>query len=295
MPTDAYGNVAHVVGSDVAITARKNPGVLIEHTLNAYDNIALMKWMKATLQINESFRYRDQLNEIAKHDPNLLRTVWKRLQRFYEIVSPLTFKGTSHYGLSEIVNHITVCFKRGIVKYKTIGSQPAPEIIEMLKQEFPLEVSRVKYTLNGTEYISEQDVLIAPVKYILLDKTARDLAGVASAYSQVHGLPAAPDTIARTKHPFKSSAVRLWAEQESPNAAAICGNELLAMAHDMNANPDTHKLIVETILDADQPTNIDVIVDRTKHPYGNTRALQLFNSFTSLGGFGYKYVPEVKK
>ena len=294
MPVDKYGNIAHLVGSDVAITARKNPGTLLEQQTNAF-TMALVKWMRRTLNINEQTRYRDQLWEIANTNVEPLNAVWQKLTHYYRILTPAFYESIVDYDIDKVINHITICLKRSIILYMPIGSVAIPDHTDELLANFPLEKSRVTFIENGRHYESLEEVLIAPVKYILLDKTARDLSGVASAYSQVHGLPAAPDSIARTKHPFKASTVKFFGEQESGISTAICGNEFIAEAMDRNSNPKSHGLIVEAILDAVQPTNIERLIDRKKHPYGDTRSLELFNSFTAMGGFTYEYLPEERR
>jgi hypothetical protein len=60
---------------------------------------------------------------------------------------------------------------------------------------------------------------------------------------------------------------------------------------DRNNNPETHKQILNAILEAAEPTDIYNTVDRTAIPFGGSRPLQLVKHILACAGVQFIYRP----
>ena len=60
---------------------------------------------------------------------------------------------------------------------------------------------------------------------------------------------------------------------------------------DQTNNPLAHTSVVNSILTAKEPTNIDRAVDRVKVPFGNSRPVSLLSHMLQTRGIEFKYVP----
>lgn len=52
----------------------------------------------------------------------------------------------------------------------------------------------------------------------------------------------------------------------------------------------THRALYNNILDAEHPTNVDTLVDRSQVPFGNDSAIKLIQSIFNSIGMSYKYI-----
>ena len=69
------------------------------------------------------------------------------------------------------------------------------------------------------------------------------------------------------------------------------GDEFVSEMMDRNNNPATHKQIIENLLSAEKPTNIDNLVDRSVHPFGGAKPVQLVNHILQVSGVEFQYSP----
>ena len=58
---------------------------------------------------------------------------------------------------------------------------------------------------------------------------------------------------------------------------------------DRNNNPKTSEICYINLLRADNPSKIEKLVDRSKHPFGFTMPIQILNHFTLCSGYQFIY------
>jgi hypothetical protein len=74
---------------------------------------------------------------------------------------------------------------------------------------------------------------------------------------------------------------------------SYCGREAIAEVMDRNNSPSTHKAICENILKADNPANIDNLVDRQQIPLGGARPIQFTSHVLYCFGTKFAYTDEI--
>lgn len=86
--------------------------------------------------------------------------------------------------------------------------------------------------------------------------------------------------------------MRSAGESETRSYVATIGswatNELL----DQTNNPMSHRAVIRSILQANEPTNIDIAVPRDLVPYGGSRPVQLMNHLLECRGLRFIYTPD---
>jgi hypothetical protein len=127
---------------------------------------------------------------------------------------------------------------------------------------------------------------------MLLEKIGDDLAAVSSARLQHFGILSQITKADRNALPIRNQPVRVNGETEGRIFVSYAGPLAVAEIMDRNNNPFTHKHIVWNILKADNPSNIDVAVDRKLISLGNAKPLQLVNHIAYCGGWKFKYSKE---
>jgi hypothetical protein len=275
MPVDQWGNRAELIMDGVSTVKRMNLGRMYEHYLNA-----------ASAQISNEVRRLYAKSEI--------KYAWDYVLRYYQICSPMmyeditssAYRGSPEYHIQDIV-------KNGIYLYlPTNNPAVAPDIIRTLRREYPVNLGPVTYRgRSGQMRTTKEPVMIASLYVMLLEKTGVDWSGVASAKLSHHGIPARMTNRDKYSAPGRNQPVRLMGEDEGRLFSATIGPDATAEIMEQSNNPLTHKHIVSNLLHSKTPTNIDVIVDRSVVPRGQSRPIVLVNHMLKSGGFEFVYYP----
>ena len=93
----------------------------------------------------------------------------------------------------------------------------------------------------------------------------------------------------KSSEPYRAQPIKGVGETEGRIFASYAGPVALAELMDRNNNPMTHMEIVNQILKAAKPTQIQQLIDRKKLPYGNTKPLQIMNHIALCGGWKFEY------
>lgn len=132
--------------------------------------------------------------------------------------------------------------------------------------------------------VSKEPMLVGPLYTILVSKTADNMLFTSSPNLNIFAFPTSVTSKNRDQFPYRNSPVKNVSETEGRLYTYYCGVEAMAEIKDRANSVPTFKEIYNNILNADQPTNVEHIVDRAKVPYGSDSAIKLIRSiFKSIG------------
>lgn len=255
LPMDADGNRADVIMDGDSTIKRMNIGRVYEQFINA-----------ASRDVSKRVSKMVEVGGDAA-----CKEAWEYLIGYYETVSPRMHELLSNYTFDEIKAHVRSVVEDGVYLWLPTDNPADPvEMIKTLRKKYPPTFGKVKYS-GGV--LTDSNVLIGSIYVLLLEKTGVDWSGVGSAKLQHFGIPAKVSSSDRFASPGKNQPVRILGEAEVRSINAAVGSEVVAELLDQSNSPATHKYIVNKILNADKPTNVDEMVDRYEIPLGNSRSL----------------------
>jgi hypothetical protein len=296
MPRDADGNIADIVMDPSSVVNRMNPPTYYEPYINAHSRDA-SKQIRQWFGLAEGDRHALRtIHEAESNNRPLFEQAWRYLMRYYEIVSPRmhaifvggAYKRTPAEHLAEVV-------KDGIYIWKpTDCPRETTDIVRMLEAEYQSCYGPVTYVGNsGRRVTTKVPVRIGSAYMMLLEKTGDDWSAVSSGRTQHYGVLAQVGNQDKHSLPYRSQPIRAFGEAEIRITAAYTGPRLTAEILDRNNNPETHRAVVNAILESDYPTVIYNAVDRTKIPLGGARPLQHVKHILACAGVEFVYEPYV--
>jgi DNA-directed RNA polymerase beta subunit len=294
MPVDADGNIADIVTDSAATLSRMNIGRLYEHYYNGvsrdvrYQVLNILSLPKHPGKVT--------FNAISRIDKDKFETAFAHLLCYYDIVSEEQY--TSILALSEEdrIQHITDVVNGTIYTYYNINTQKDDvEIVKKLSTMFKTTYGPVTYRGNSGNMVTTVDnVRIAPLYIMLLDKIADDWSSVSSGKLQHFGVLSPTTKSEKFAYPFRNSPVRTIGETEARIYAGYCGRHAIAEMMDRSNNPATQRNVIWNLLTADKPSALPHVVDRQYIPLGGARPLQLVKHIAAAAGFKIVYTPENK-
>lgn len=280
MPIDKDGNRADIIMDPNATVSRMNLGRLYEHYISgaARDVTKRVKNIIGNIPV------------IAASDAEI-ETAYNMVVDFYSVVSSRMEKWFRNTGNVDKRKHIESIIKDGIYLYIPPENEKEPRrIVEALETQFPQTYGPVQYIGNSGNLVTTKfPVRIAPMYIMLLEKTADDWSAVSSGILQHFGVLAPIPKSLRYTKPSRNQAVRAMGETETRISVSYVGPKVTADIMDRNNSVKTHENIVESILAAKQPTNINTAVDRIKNPMGEARPLQIVKHIAFCCGWQFTY------
>ena len=279
MPVDMEGNRADCVMDGEATIKRMNLGRLYEQCINATSRHVTNQvrlWMSE--MTNES-----------------IAMAWAYVLGYYKIVSPRMYDLITGPSYTEQPRgHLEAIVKHGVYLYlPTDNPAYSPDIIEQLRVSYPINIGPVQYRGRSGRYVTTvSPVLIGSLYVILLEKTDGDWSAVSSARLQHFGIPARMTKNDKYSLPGRANPVRVTGESEDRLLVAVIGGEATAEILEMSNSPALHQSIVAKILEADQPTNIPLIIDRSVAPKGGSRSRLYVDHALQCAGIELYYVPD---
>lgn len=232
---------------------------------------------------------------ILSLDPDRVAQVYDYLMEFYRVfndVMPNFFGKLSREGQAE---HLADIVNEGICTiYLPVDNPKLPkQIVRELRQRFNPTFTPVKYVdQSGQQVTTKKAVRIGFVYMLLLDKIASEWSATSAARLQHFGILSSVTKSEKFAYPYRNSPTRLSGETESRIFAGYSGQESIAEMFDRTNNPVTRRNIYWNLLDAENPSQIDQIVDRDIVPLGASRPIQIVNHVFMCAGFKPVYQPE---
>lgn len=295
MPTDENGNRTDVVIYGGGSIKRMNMGRFYEHYLNACSRDLTHRIRKAFGMDPHTPPITMQLIQ-AKNNAEMVNWAWNKLLDYYQIVAPRQYALLCHDAEPERhARYVMEVLRAGI--YLWIPPDNPVDNLEMAKclmaSEFAAHYGKVTYRDNAGRLVTtNQNVLIGSMYMILLEKTGDDWSGAASVKTQHFGVPAKLNASDKQTTPGRQAPVRGLGESETRSFVTYVGPEPTMELLDQSNNPQTHRAVVEAILNAPQPTNIDKVVDRQQIPFGGSRPVCLANHINMCRGIEFVYKPD---
>ncbi|EKD89524.1 MAG: hypothetical protein ACD_33C00046G0005 [uncultured bacterium] len=292
MPIDENGNRADIVMDGNSTMNRMNIGRLYEQYINAASRDVVLK-IAADLQVTKGEKgLEGKLAQADMGGSEIIDRAWNYLLGYYKILSPtmyIWFTDGEYKG--KRTDHLASIIKNGIYLYLPPDNDPESEdIVKSLERYYRPIYGPVSYTGNsGTMVKTVDNVRIGSVYMLLLEKTGDDWTAVSSGKLQHFGVLSQVTNADKFSQPSRNQAIRALGESEVRIYVAYAGPKITADILDRNNNPLTHRQILQTILEAENPTNISIAVDRTVIPIGGSKPLNLIKHMALTSGWKFSY------
>jgi len=292
MPVDDDGNVADVIADPNSTISRMNLGRVYEHFINACSR-DIRKRVRTQLGLKEGQKL--QPGEIQAINRETLEHIWEYIKGYYKIISPLRMyeKFAQKLNEAQILAHLESCINDWVYIYLPPENETEDiEVIKQLQEYVNPTCTPVTYVdATGQKIRTKENIRIASMYYLLLEKTGDDWTAVSSARLQNYGVLSQLTNADKYSHPTRQQAIRAFGEAEVRILRSYTGAHATAEIMDRNNNPDTHYTILESILQAENPGLIKEAIDRINHPYGGSKPLKLFRHYSFCSGWRVKAGP----
>lgn len=299
MPVDEDGNRAEIVMDPNSTINRANPGRKYEQYFNASarDTHKRLCAMLGVAPFTKQHKALQQIEKVAINGVSTIDQAWTYLMRFYEIISPRQrnwFHDRDNKVEGTPAEYLAAIVELGITIFYPTDNDPMPEDI-ILALEDPANGYRPTYgpvTYVGTSgklRKTHHPVRIGSVYFIELEKIGDDWGSVSSGKLQHHGVLAQLTRADKYNKPARHQPVRGAGEAEVRIFTAYIGSLFSAEMMDRNNNPHTHRVIVDQLLAAEKPSNIDNLVDRDVYPFGGAKPLVIMNHLLQTSGLRYQF------
>jgi DNA-directed RNA polymerase beta subunit len=294
MPLASDGVRADVVMDSGSNIGRMNLGRIYEQYMGSCC-VTIKKRMIDALKIEPTVEAKvlKQLIAMGETHPSVQICI-DMLNTFFNITSPKQLAFFNNLSEKDKLGFIATSIVHELQLYWPIDNDVfTSETIPLLEKLIKPTYGPVTYTgLSGNLVTTKAKVRIAPLYMMVLEKIADSWSAVSSSKLQHFGVPAGMTKSEKFTIPYRSNPVKTAGETEARIFVSYLGEEAVAEMLDRSNNPVTHRCIVDNILSAENPTNINELIDRNIIPLGNSKPLQLLNHFAMCGGFKFKYDPE---
>ena len=258
MPVDNMGNITDIIVDDNSTIKRLIKGKPHEHYIgaSARDTVhRIQDW-------------------VAKYEGNIpddvYEEVFEHLLGWYKIVSPWFYDLLDEFK-PDIKEHVDAVLRDNklFCILPTDAKLSYLDVNRLLEKHYPACCGPVTLTnYRGEKVTTVNNMVIGNMYYMLLEKIANDFSAVSSAKLQHFGLPSKPSNANKYSSPIKMSPVR-FGESEYRLFVATAGGKATADLADRSTNVVAHEVILNNLLNADKPTNVQSLIDRTQIPIGD--------------------------
>lgn len=208
----------------------------------------------------------------------------------YETYSKLTDINAKREIIDECVH------KEVYILFRISNKKPSHVVYAEIKNSIYAPIfGPVRFKSGGEIKTTKHNVLIAPTYNILLNKVANSAISTSSSRLNHYGLPVSVSNNAKYGLPYKEASLKTVSETENRLFIAYAGRKAAAEIKDRAVSLETHEAIYRNILNAETPTNIDDVVDRSKHGYTGDAAMEITNNIFNYAGISIDYVEDNDK
>lgn len=286
MPYNQYGR-ADIIMDPSSIPSRMNVSRLYEQYFSAMSRHVKYRITQAVggRQLNSISE--DEINQIWQIPLGLTKIVGSEQYDFYNVASFQDKLEILQYTMEKEF-HILYKFKKW---YKDRPREPYEIIFDVLGTDYEPPLTHLNYVVNGEIKTTKDKILLAPMYLILLGRTADNYLAVASSKVNHFGFSIGVSNNSKHNQVGRLNPVRTISETEGRLYVAYAKSPVgPAELSDRAKSITTHKHIVKNILEADRPTAMSRVVDRSKVPYGEDSAIQLVGNILAAAGIELKYV-----
>lgn len=168
-----------------------------------------------------------------------------------------------------------------------------PTVARNIRANFKTVRGPVAYKARNGRWISTiNKTRINPLYMYELEKIADGGSSTSSSKVGPFGVPATPTKAEKNSKPWKPTAVRSISETEGRLYSSILGVWAYAEMIDRSSNPATRREIARRLLTEKNPSDIDVLVDRDRIPFGGARAITIVKNNLACAGIRWAYTPD---
>jgi hypothetical protein len=293
MPVDADGNVADFIIDAGSRFARMIPGSLFEHGLSGITRDIAKHHISIPLGFTEGMSEEYFVTATPRH---AIDAAYDKYLTLLYLVSNEQFdfyKGFTHEKKALVLYDI--CKDKQIYLNLNINNQTSlQKTMPILRNVFNPVIGPVTFRDIHTKevVVTENAVQIAPMYMFLLDKIGDEWMAVSTAPMHMFGMLAPVNKGNKFQQPWRNTPAKAIGETEGRLYVAYAGRRAFAEMFDRSNNMEAQICIVDTFLSADEPCCIDRLVDRSRIPYGRSKALQLFKHMMACRGIQSVYIPE---
>lgn len=277
MPLDEYGVRADIVLLDEASANRMNVGRDHQRAITAVSLRMELKYRKLATENGGSLT--DE--QVASMYSELLTLYWCVSEAFHNDVKTNADPRT----------HVEACLKTKIHIGRALNEgRPPSEMLELLDQNFDIRGTPITYrACDGKMTKTKNEALIAPMQFIILDKVSDVAAATSSARMQHFNTPANFSGSDKVTTPYRDIATKIMGEVEGMMVVSMTEEGTYAETLDQTTNAISHTEVAFSILEAENPMDIDEAVDRDKIPLTGGRPLAVTTHMIQCSGIDLKY------
>lgn len=281
MPVDKYGTSADIVMLEQATSNRMNTGREIYMACTAAGHR-----LKLELQdLADKEDYSEAFYEYAH----------RRIVLLYSCIDPIFADKARriHYTYAKRKSHVDLYLKNGMYIGRNYDINLSNlEVLDRLVKHFDIEGTQVRYVdFKGERVTTEENVLIAELQMYVLEKVADTSAAVSSSRMHHYGNPANATKQDKATRVTKDVATRAFGETETRIITTNTPEGTLAEIFDQSANIVSHIETVLRIVSADNPMDIEEIVDRSVKPPIGGRIKAIVGHMIEVSGKRLVYHP----
>ena len=320
MPVDKNGRRADIASAVEATINRS----IVGRSSDMYINDALATLsdkIRSSLGLNKNEtkrRINRVMSELFKNNRGLLNEILKDLHGLYNIINPEQANAFNQFldndevmyeHLFDVINldatvvlPVDVLSKLGTFdpkKFKRhgfnyIGNKGAIGIIAAIEASHykPIREPVSFINRNGVKEYTKNPCRIAPIYYILLDKTADGYIVSNSVKLQATNFSASLSKVDKVQQPVNTNNVRVCGQDETIILASVMTDRQLAEFYSRHNDPATISNHVYEVLNSEKPLGSKSIINRKKVGLGSTSALNLANHVYGCFGAELYYKKE---
>lgn len=311
MPVDENGVRAEIVMDGNSTNSRMNLGRVYEQYFNAA-SAHVSAEVRRILGLEPNMPgLQTKLQQMEATNRGAMDAAWDLILGYLKIMSP--DRMWPYYALGEVMTS-----QRGLLKntfprtsfmesvingvdgfplyWPPENERELSQAVRMIQADpryRPLHGPVTYRGYSGQIRKTKAKVRIGSVYIIMLEKIADDWTAVSSSKRQHFGVISQITSWDKNSTPQRVQAIRAWGESEVRISVSFPGPRVTADILDRNNNPMTSRHLIQNLLQAEFPTNIEKIVDRKKVPYGGNKPLQLVKHMALCGGWAFEFAPYV--
>lgn len=277
--------VAEIIMDPASVISRMNIGRAYEHYFNAASR-------RTQYLIRQAMNYKPD-KPISAYTNKEIDKGWDILVNFTKILETEQYTGYAELGnIQEKLEILYECLTKEVyIYYKVSSPKPAYVIVADIEASiYKPEINPVHMPLpDGKEVITKTPIMIAPLYIMLLAQTAEKYSSISSAKVNHFGLPIVISSATKHDLPYRTSPTKILSETETRLYTSYVSRKAIAELKDRANSIPAHREIYRTILNADKPTDIDHVIDRTKTAYGQDVVMEVVNSVFNCAGVEIDY------
>ena len=168
---------------------------------------------------------------------------------------------------------------------------PIEITLDIMKSNYATKEEHLNIPINENETIKSHNKMSLEANYVMLLYKIADTGLSASSYRvNTLGVPVSPNKVVKDALNFNNTPTKILSESETRMYLTLIGPEAIMELRDRTNNPDTHLQVMDSILTADNPFDIEENIDMSNRVYGQEVPRKIVRSINNTFGMDLKYV-----